>query len=71
LKNEISISVTISKYCQSQNTRQDLVDIIIPYLKAGFENTEFYIWVASNPLEAKKPVKSLFLILKLIWKKSK
>lgn len=41
-------------FCQFYNTKQDLVDIIIPYLKAGLENNEFCIWVASNPLEAKK-----------------
>lgn len=41
-------------FCQFYNTKQDLMDIIIPYLKAGLENNEFCIWVASNPLEAKK-----------------
>lgn len=40
--------------CQLYHTKQDLVDVIIPYLKAGLENNEFCIWVASNPLEAKK-----------------
>lgn len=44
-------------FCQFYNTKQDLVDIIIPYLKAGLENNEFCIWVASNPLEAKKTFK--------------
>lgn len=41
-------------FCQFYNTKQDLVDIIIPYLKTGLENNEFCVWVASNPLEAKK-----------------
>lgn len=44
-------------FCQFYNTKQDLVDIIIPYLKVGLENNEFCIWVASNPLEAKKTFK--------------
>ncbi|HWQ47498.1 MAG TPA: MEDS domain-containing protein [Methanosarcina sp.] len=44
-------------FCQFYNTKQDLVDIIIPYLKAGLENNEFCIWVASNPLEATKTFK--------------
>ncbi|WP_292391768.1 MEDS domain-containing protein [Methanosarcina sp. UBA5] len=44
-------------FCQFYNTKQDLVDIIIPYFKAGLENNEFCIWVASNPLEAKKSFK--------------
>ena len=41
-------------FCQLYHTKQDLVDVIIPYLKTGLENNEFCIWVASNPLEAKK-----------------
>ncbi len=33
------------------------MDIIIPYLKAGLENNEFCVWIASNPMEAKKTFK--------------
>lgn len=44
-------------FCQLYLTKQDLVDIIVPYLKTGLENNEFCIWIASNPLEAKKSFK--------------
>lgn len=44
-------------FCQLYLTKQDLVDIIVPYLKTGLENNEFCIWIASNPLEAKKAFK--------------
>ena len=38
--------------CQFYRTRQDLIDIAVPYLKAGLENNEFCLWVASDPLDA-------------------
>ncbi len=37
--------------CQFYQTRQDLIDIAVPYLKAGLENNEFCLWVASDPLD--------------------
>ncbi len=44
-------------FCQFYHTKQDLADIIIPYLKAGLENNEFCLWISSNPLESKKEFK--------------
>jgi hypothetical protein len=37
-------------FCQFYQDRQDLIDILVPYFKAGFENNEFCIWVTSEPL---------------------
>jgi hypothetical protein len=37
-------------FCQSYQTRQDLVEILVPYFKAGLENNEFCMWVTSEPL---------------------
>ncbi len=37
--------------CQFYQTRQDLIDIAVPYLRAGLENNEFCLWVASDPLD--------------------
>ncbi len=31
-------------------TKQDLVDILVPYFKVGLENNEFCIWITSEPL---------------------
>ena len=39
-------------YCQFYRTKQDLVDILVPYFKAGLENNEFCMWITSEPLEA-------------------
>ena len=36
--------------CQFYKTKQDLLDILVPYFKAGLENNEFCIWVTSQPL---------------------
>jgi len=36
--------------CHFYETKEDLLDILIPYFKAGLENEEFCIWVVSDPL---------------------
>jgi len=37
--------------CQFYQTKQDLIDIALPYLRAGLENNEFCLWIASDPLD--------------------
>ncbi len=37
-------------FCQFYRDKQDLIDILIPYFKAGLENNEFCLWVTSGPL---------------------
>ena len=39
-------------FCQFYQTQQDLIDILVPYFKAGLENNEFCMWVTSEPLGA-------------------
>ena len=36
--------------CLFYDTKQDLVDILVPYFKAGLENNESCIWVTAEPL---------------------
>lgn len=36
--------------CQFYRTEQDLLDILVPYFKAGLENNELCIWVTSDPI---------------------
>ena len=36
--------------CQFYETKEDLIDILVPYFKAGLENNEFCMWVTSDPL---------------------
>ncbi len=37
-------------FCHFYETKEDLLDTLIPYFKAGLENNEFCIWVVSDPL---------------------
>ena len=37
-------------FCQFYQTKEDLVDILVPYFKAGLENNEFCLWITSYPL---------------------
>ena len=48
-------------FCQFYKTKQDLIDILVPYFKAGLENNEFCMWVTAEPLmvaEAKEAMRS-------------
>ncbi|UJS18355.1 MAG: PAS domain S-box protein [Candidatus Jettenia sp.] len=47
---------------QFYQTREDLIDILVPYFKAGLENNEFCMWITSEPLtveEAKSAMKKI------------
>jgi len=43
-----------SHFCLFYETKEDLIDILVPYFKAGLENNEFCVWVTSEPLNEKK-----------------
>jgi PAS domain S-box-containing protein len=45
--------------CQFYQTREDLVDILIPYLKAGLEDNELCLWVTSQPPYVEKARETL------------
>src|ERR1700748_3490335 len=38
-----------SHLCLFYETKQDMLDVLIPFFKTGLENNEFIIWVISNP----------------------
>ena len=42
-----------SHLCQFYETRQDLLDCLVPFFKAGLEHGEFCLWVVSDPLTGK------------------
>ena len=44
-------------FCQFYQTQEDLIDILVPYFKAGLENNEFCLWVTSEPLSEKEAKK--------------
>jgi PAS domain S-box-containing protein len=37
-------------FCHFYETKQDLLDILLPYFKTGLENNEFCMWVVADPL---------------------
>ncbi|MGB9927000.1 MAG: PAS domain S-box protein [Methanosarcina sp.] len=37
--------------CQFYQTKEDLLEVLVSYFKAGLENNEFCLWVTSEPLE--------------------
>jgi DNA-binding CsgD family transcriptional regulator len=39
-----------SHFCLFYETKQDLLDTLVPYFKAGLESNEFCVWVVSEPL---------------------
>ena len=36
--------------CQFYQTKEDLIDILVPYFKAGLESNEFCMWITAEPL---------------------
>lgn len=43
-----------SHLCHFYRIKEDLINIIVPYFKAGLENNEFCMWITSEPLKAKE-----------------
>jgi PAS domain S-box-containing protein len=50
--------------CIFYNTSDDLIDILVPYFKAGLENNELCIWVCWEPLFAQEATTALSKKLK-------
>ena len=46
-------------FCQFYQTKEDLIDILVPYFKAGLENNEFCMWITSEPLSEKEAKKAM------------
>ena len=45
--------------CQFYRTKEDLIEVLVPYFKAGLENNEFCMWVTSEPLSVEEAKASL------------
>ncbi len=50
--------------CLFYQTTNDLIDILVPYFKAGLENNEFCMWITSDPLNAVDAKRSLERVVK-------
>jgi PAS domain S-box-containing protein len=46
-------------FCQFYRTKEDLMDIVVPYLKTGLENNELCLWITSEPLKAEEAKEAL------------
>ncbi|MHC4647470.1 MAG: PAS domain S-box protein, partial [Planctomycetota bacterium] len=41
-------------FCQFYQTKDDLLDILVPYFKTGLESNEFCMWVTCEPLSSEE-----------------
>lgn len=48
-----------SHFCNFYDSKQDLLDILVPYFKAGLDNNEFCLWITSDPVNASDAAESL------------
>jgi len=46
-------------FCQFYQTKDDLIDILVPYFKAGLEDNEFCMWITSEPLHVEDAKRAL------------
>ncbi|AKB32412.1 sensory transduction histidine kinase [Methanosarcina siciliae HI350] len=46
-------------FCQFYQTKEDLMEILVPYFKAGLENNENCIWITSQLLEVEEAKEAL------------
>ena len=46
-------------FCQFYETKEDLIEILVPYFKAGLENNEFCMWITSEPLHVDEAMAAL------------
>lgn len=46
-------------FCNFFYSKQDLLETLVPYFKAGLENNEFCLWITSDPLSVDDALESL------------
>ena len=51
-------------FCQFYQTKQDLIDTLVPYFKAGLENNEFCMWVTADNLTVEDARKAMTKVMK-------
>ena len=48
-----------SHFCQFYNSQEDMIDIVVPYFRAGLENNELCIWATSDFLDTGDAIEAL------------
>src|SRR5271157_1290892 len=51
-------------FCQFYQTRQDLIDTLVPYFKTGLENNEFCMWITADNLTVEEARKAMTKAMK-------
>ena len=46
-------------FCQFYQDKDDLIDVLVPYFKAGLESNEFCMWVTAEPLGRPETLEAL------------
>jgi hypothetical protein len=46
-------------FCLFYETKEDLLDTLIPYCKAGLESGEFCLWIVADPLTVEEAADAL------------
>ena len=46
-------------FCLFCRTKSDLLEILVPYFKAGLENNEFCMWIVSEPLNQGEAIEAM------------
>ncbi|MHC4889546.1 MAG: PAS domain S-box protein [Planctomycetota bacterium] len=46
-------------FCQFYETKEDLIDLLVPYFMAGLKNNEFCMWITSEPLNVEEAHRAL------------
>ena len=51
-------------FCQFYQRKEDLLEILIPYFKAGLEKNDFCMWITSEPLRVEEVEMNLRKVVK-------
>jgi PAS domain S-box-containing protein len=46
-------------FCQFYETKKDLLEVLVPYFKAGLENNEFCLWIICDPLTRESAIQAM------------
>ncbi|HWQ48968.1 MAG TPA: MEDS domain-containing protein [Methanosarcina sp.] len=46
-------------FCQFYRTKEDLMDLLVPYFKAGLEDNEYCLWAISEPIDEEEAKEAL------------
>ena len=50
-------------FCQFYQTKQDLIETLVPYFKTGLENNEFCMWVTADNLTEQEAHKAISKVM--------